>query len=65
MKLWCGCIAEFCAVLPHKRADMLLWNFVVRLEYGAPKFHKILAKDRFIKFCKFHGELREIYRAIL
>ena len=52
-------------MLPHKRADMLLWNFVVRLEYGAPKFHKILAKDRFIKFCKFHGELREIYRAIL
>lgn len=30
-------------------------DFVVRLEYGAPKFYKILARDRFIKFCKFHG----------
>ena len=30
-------------------------DFAVRLEYGAPKFHGILAKDRFIKFCKFHG----------
>lgn len=44
---------------------MLLWNFVVRLEYGASKFHEISAKDRFIKFCKFHGWLLEIYRAVL
>jgi len=30
-------------------------GFAVRFKYSAPKFHKILAKDRFIKFCKFHG----------
>ena len=40
-------------------------NFAVRLEYGASKFYKILAKDRFIKFCKFHREPRKIYRAVL
>ena len=40
-------------------------DFAARLKYNAPKFHKILARDRFIKFCEFHGEPREIYRAIL
>ncbi|WP_297963894.1 hypothetical protein [uncultured Campylobacter sp.] len=40
-------------------------DFAMRLEYSAPKFYRISAKDRFIEFCKFHGELREIYRAVL
>ncbi|WP_297918666.1 hypothetical protein [uncultured Campylobacter sp.] len=53
MKLWSGCAAEFCAVLPHKRS--WLYGFAVRLEYSAPKFYRILVKDRFIKFCKFYG----------
>mgnify|MGYP001644185310 FL=1 len=30
-------------------------DFAVRLEYSAPKFYRILVKDRFIKFCKFYG----------
>nr|WP_314891898.1 hypothetical protein [uncultured Campylobacter sp.] len=53
MKLWSGCTAEFCAVLPHKWS--WLYGFAVRLGYRAPKFHKILARDRFVKFHKFYG----------
>ena len=30
-------------------------DFAVRLECGAPKFYRILLKDHFINFCKFHG----------
>ncbi|WP_298042678.1 hypothetical protein [uncultured Campylobacter sp.] len=40
-------------------------DFTVRLECGAPKFYGISAKDRFIKFCKFHGHLRWISRTHL
>ena len=54
MEIQCGYTAEFCAVLPRKLVDKPLW-IAVRLKYSAPKFYEILAKDRFIKFCKFHG----------
>lgn len=27
-------------------------DFAVRLEYSAPKFYRILVKDRFVEFCK-------------
>ena len=30
-------------------------DFAMRLEYSVPKFHKILARDRFVKFHKFYG----------
>lgn len=53
MEIQCGCAAEFCAVLPHKRS--WLYGFAVRLKCSAPKFYRILVKDRFINFCKFHG----------
>ena len=38
-------------------------DFAVCLEYSAPKFSRILVKDRFIEFCKFHGQPRWISRA--
>lgn len=56
MEIQCGYTAEFCAVLPHSRAGFM--DFAVRLEYSAPKFYKILVKDRFVEFCKFHGQPR-------
>ena len=56
-------MAEFCAVLPHKRS--LLYALAVCLKYNAPIFHGIVAQDRFINICKFHAYMREIYRTIL